>query len=152
MHPNRPKLSVDPDWIEFLIRFGLMPIAKKLTSEVLRSLVRCSTVFFFSLVTSSRWHNVSDLRGLSEVRQGHTGASLQLSGRWFFLLRQVHMHAWARGVGHGITRDRGLGKGSLPDLHSSTKNTSWALGHRPWSSRAAALGSRIDDRISVCWT
>ena len=34
------------------------------------------------------------------------------------------VHAWARGVGHGITSDRGLGRRNSPDLHSLTKNTS----------------------------
>ena len=28
------------------------------------------------------------------------------------------VHEWARGVGHGITSDRGLGRRSAPDLHS----------------------------------
>ena len=38
------------------------------------------------------------------------------------------VHAWARGVGDGITSDRGLASRSPPDLHSLTKNTS--LGHK----------------------
>ena len=62
------------------------------------------------------------------------------------------VHAWARDVGHGITSDRRLGRKSPPDLHmySLTKNIS--VGHRPRFStaqRAAALGNRMDDRISV---
>ena len=52
------------------------------------------------------------------------------------------MNEWARGVGDGITSDRGLGR-SPPDLHSLTKNTS--LGHKDRDflqpdTRAAALG------------
>ena len=34
------------------------------------------------------------------------------------------VNEWARGVGHRITSDRGLGRRSPPDLHSLTKNTS----------------------------
>ena len=53
------------------------------------------------------------------------------------------VNEWARGVGHGITSDRGLGRRSPPDLHSLTKNTS--LGHKDGDflqldTRAAALG------------
>ena len=53
-------------------------------------------------------------------------------------------------ITHGITSDRGLGKGSPPDVHSLTNNTS--LGQRPRFStaRAVVLGNRMDDRISVC--
>ena len=53
-------------------------------------------------------------------------------------------HEWARGVGHGITSDRGLGRRSPSDFHSLTKNTS--LGHKDrdflqLDTRAAALGN-----------
>ena len=53
------------------------------------------------------------------------------------------VNEWARGVGHGITSDRGLGRRSPPDLHSLTKNTSLEHKDRDFlqlDTRAAALG------------
>ena len=127
MRPNRPKISVylAPNRIEFSIRFDLMPIAKP---DFWSPVFLCQVFDSLSLVTSSSWHHVSDLRGfirsLSEVGQGQIEGSLAGDE---FLLREVHghMHARARGVGHGIASVRVLGKGSPQDLHSSTKNISF---------------------------
>ena len=63
------------------------------------------------------------------------------------------MNEWARGVGHGITSDRGLGRRSPPDLHSLTKNTS--LGHKDrdilqLDTRAAALRMQSYGRSYFC--
>ena len=62
------------------------------------------------------------------------------------------MNEWARGVGRGITSDRGLGRRSPPDLHSLTKNTS--LGHKDGDflqlDTRAALGMQSYGRSYFC--
>ena len=68
---------------------------------------------------------------LSEVWKGQIEASIQQGWWWVFFYFGRRFSAgtwsssvneWARGVGHGITSDRGLGRRSPPDLHSLTKH------------------------------
>ena len=129
MRPNRPKVSVDqaPNRIEFSIRFDLMPIAKRVNWS---PALLCQVFDSFSLVTSLSWHHVwqsHTSEDLSEVWQGQIEASIRLGWRWFFFYFgrrfsagtwPTSVHEWARGVGHGITSDRGLVRRSPPDLHS----------------------------------
>ena len=94
MLPSRLKSSVDlaPKRVEILIPFDLMPIAKPdFWTEVRRSCVRCSTVFSRN---RSSWHPVSGLRGLWEVRQGQSEASVMISAtrlaiNFFFSCRYI---------------------------------------------------------------
>ena len=132
-------------------RFGLTSCrSQNLPSEV-RSLL-CKVFDSFSLVTSSSSHHTSHLRGFiqSLTRPNWSFHSTRLTMSFFFYFGRrfsagtwsSSVNEWARGVGHGITSDRGLGR-SPPDLHSLTKNTS--LGHKDrdflqLDTRAAALG------------
>ena len=100
---------------------------------------------------------------LSEVWQGQLEASVQLGWWWFFYFGRrfsagtwpsmVNERARLRGVGNGITGDRGLGRRSSPDLHNLTKNTS--LGHKDrdflqLDTGAAALGMQSYGRSFFC--
>ena len=63
------------------------------------------------------------------------------------------VNEWARGVGHGITSDRGLGRRSPLDLHSLTKNTSLEHKDRDFlqlDTRTAALGMQSYGRSYFC--
>ena len=118
-------------------RFGLTSCrSPNLPSEV-RSLL-CQVFDSFSLVTSSSSHHASHLRGFirSLTRPNWSFHSTRLTMSLFFTFGRrfsagtwsSSVNEWARGVGHGITSDRGLGRRSPPYLHSLTKNTS--LGHK----------------------
>ena len=129
-----------------------MPIAKLPRSLVAPS---CQVFDSFSLVTSSSSHHASHLWQFirSLTRPNWSFPSTRLTVNFFYFGRRFSasrstwpssVNEWAKGgVGHGITSDRGLGRRSLPDLHSLTKNTS--SDHKdhdflPLDTRAAALG------------
>ena len=138
--------------------------SQNLPNEV-RSLL-CQVFDSFSLVTSSSSDHASHLRGFiqSLIRPNWSFHSIRLSrltmnfftsaGTW----PSASVNEWARGVGHGITSDRGLGRRSPPDLHSLTKNILWdTRGPRfstySWTPEQQCWAwNRMVDRISVCWT
>ena len=96
-----------------------------------RSFKICQVFDNFSLVTSSSSHHASHLRGFirSMTRPNWSFHSTRLMMSFFYFGRRFSagtwsssVNEWARGVGHGITSDRGLGRRSPPDLHSLTKH------------------------------
>ena len=155
--PNRPKVSVDqaPNRIEFSIRFDLMPIAKPAFWSPVAPLSGIRQFFSrnlvkFTCVTPPRIYPKSDKAKLKLPFN-------QADDEFFFFTSagtwSSSVNEWARGVGHGITSDRGLGRRSPPDLHSLTKNTS--LGHKDrdflqLDTRAAALGMQSYGRSYFC--
>ena len=132
--------------------------SRKLTSGVQSSCGRRSTV---SLVTSSSWHHVSDLRGLSKVCQEQRWrlSSTRLAmntpaGRstWRSTVHG-HMHAWARGIRwSGIVSVRGFGKGSPPSCTVRQRTLlCQTLGHRPrFSSYCKSSGAL--QPYAIVWT
>ena len=101
-------------------RFGLTSCrSQNLPSEV-RSLL-CQIFDSVSLITSSTSHHASHLRGF--IRSLTSFHSTRLMMSFFYIGRRFSagtwsssVNEWARGVDHGITSDRGLGRRSPPGL------------------------------------
>ena len=141
-------------------RFGLTSCRSQNRPTEVRSLL-CQVFDSFSLVTSSS-HHASHLRGFirSLTRPNWSFHSTGLTMNFFYLGRRFSAgtwpssaNEWARGVGHGITSNRGLGRRSTPDLHSLTKNTSLEHKDRDFlqlDTRAAALGMQSYGRSYFC--
>ena len=100
-------------------RFGLTSCrSQNLPTEVRSPL--CQVFDSFSLVTSSSSHHASHLRGFirSLTRPNWSFHSTRLTMNFFTSAGTwpSSVNEWARGVGHGITSDRGLGRRSPPGL------------------------------------
>ena len=114
-------------------RFGLTSCrSQNRPTTVWSPVAPLSGIRQFSLVTSSSSHHASHLRGFIQVGQGQNKLPFNWADDEFFYFGRrfsagtwpSSVNEWARGVGHRITSDRGLGRRSPPDLHSLTKNTS----------------------------
>ena len=105
-------------------RFGLTSCRSQNLPTEVRSLP-CQVFDSFSLVTLSSSHHASHLRGFirSLTRPNWSFHSTRLTMNFFYFGRRFSagtwpssVNEWARGVGHGITSDRGLGSESSKNI------------------------------------